>query len=62
MMIINVLLILFVMTPLIKELLELVFYRKDAFLSEGNRWMTATPKKAKNTTKPLNKTRITKKK
>lgn len=41
MMIINVLLILFVMTPLIKELLELAFHKKDVFLTEGSRWLSS---------------------
>lgn len=37
MMIINVLLILFVATPLIKELLHLVFHNKNVFLKEGHK-------------------------
>ena len=39
MMMINVLLILFLVTPLVKELLHLAFHKKDVFLKEGDKWL-----------------------
>lgn len=46
MMIINILIVVFICVPFIKEILHMLFHRKDAFLSEEGRWLEVKEAKA----------------
>jgi hypothetical protein len=46
MMLINILIVVFICVPLIKELLHMLFHRKDVFLSEEGRWLEVKEAKA----------------